>query len=648
MEREKLIKVVAAAQRGDEKALNRLFNAYYNDVYYFALKTVKDEELACDITQETFVRIIENIGTLQEPAAFVTWMKQIAYHNCLGYFKKKKDILVDEDEDGGSVFDTLEEDRAEFIPDEALDQQDFRRTILDMLDKLSPEQRSATMLYYYDEMSVRQIAQIQGVSEGTVKSRLNYARKSIKASVEEYEKKNNIKLHSVGMFPLFAWLFSGTQTVMPAATAAAVAVGIATATGTAISVSGGVTVAAAVSVPLAAKIIGTLLAGSLVIGGVGAAVNSQLDLDLPGETEVILEGTMETRAEETVTEETRQEETEETAPTETAPVETKPTEPTPDETEPTQTQPEETTPEETEPAPTEPEETPPAETEPTEQPDNTSVVPAGCTYVLADGTELKPGDNMPDEVSDGDKFITADYTYEYTYGLMTSYMGYGWSVTVKDTSKTAYEPLRAQINGKPLISLAFAFMGCRNMTTAPAIPSGVVTLDRAFHSCQALTQAPAIPSSVANLSQAFSHCTSLQTAPKLPPGTTNMWQTFYGCESLIAAPAIPSGVTDLYKTFTYCISLQSAPAIPGSVTAMNHTFAECWSLTTAPVIPASVTLLQGTFSGCSSLSGEVVIHASPTHYSQCFSGTRNPIVLTGSSTVLAELAATGNNGNVTF
>ena len=47
------------------------------------------------------------------------------------------------------------------------------------------------MMYYFDEMSVKQIAEIQGVSEGTVKSRLNYARKAIKKSVESYEKKNN-------------------------------------------------------------------------------------------------------------------------------------------------------------------------------------------------------------------------------------------------------------------------------------------------------------------------------------------------------------------------------------------------------------------------------------------------------------------------
>ena len=134
MERNQLIHLVEAAQNGDEKAMNELFNAFYNDVYYFALKTIKDSETACDITQETFVSIITSLKELKEPAAFVTWMKQIAYSQCTRYFRKMKDILVDEDEDGNTAFDVLVEDRAEFIPDEALDQEDFRKTILGMLD----------------------------------------------------------------------------------------------------------------------------------------------------------------------------------------------------------------------------------------------------------------------------------------------------------------------------------------------------------------------------------------------------------------------------------------------------------------------------------------------------------------------------------
>ena len=263
MEREKLVKLVRAGQRGDDRALNALFNAYYNDVYFFALKTVKNEDLACDITQDTFIKIIQCLDELKEPAAFVTWMKQITYHECMRYFKKKKDVLVDEDEDGNTIFDTLAEDRAEFIPGEVLDQEDFRKTILNMLDQLSAEQRAATMLYYYDELPVKQIAEIQGVSEGTVKSRLNYARKAIKASVEDYEKKHDVKLHSFGFFPLFVWLFSASEGAVPAAVAVGMAQAVSAGTGVAIALSGTASGAAAA----AAAVAGTGAA-------VGAAANT--------------------------------------------------------------------------------------------------------------------------------------------------------------------------------------------------------------------------------------------------------------------------------------------------------------------------------------------------------------------------------------
>lgn len=71
MEQEKLVSLVKGAQSGDAASFEELFEAFYNDVYYFALKTVKEENLACDITQEAFIEIFNTIQNLKEPAAFV-------------------------------------------------------------------------------------------------------------------------------------------------------------------------------------------------------------------------------------------------------------------------------------------------------------------------------------------------------------------------------------------------------------------------------------------------------------------------------------------------------------------------------------------------------------------------------------------------
>lgn len=289
MQRDHLINLVTAAQNGDSAAMDELFSAFYNDVYYFALKTLKDSDTACDITQETFLEIINTIGDLQEPAAFVTWMKQITYHQCTRYFKKKKEVLVEEDEDGYTVFDTLADESEDSIPAEVYEKEDFRNTILGIINELSEEQRSAVMMYYFDELTVGQIAQIQGVSDGTVKSRLNYARKALKKSVESYEKKNNIKLHSFSIVPLLLLFFAKGR--MPAEKAAKVQAAVsesASAMGTgaaaAVSAQAGVSAAAGlgakiVALPLATKVIASVVAVAIAVGGGVALASNRANKD---------------------------------------------------------------------------------------------------------------------------------------------------------------------------------------------------------------------------------------------------------------------------------------------------------------------------------------------------------------------------------
>ena len=283
MEKAELTRLVRALQNGEAEAAGQLYDAFQPDIYYFIKKTVQDPTLAEDLTQDTFMEILQTIDKLQEPAAFVTWSRQIAYHRCTAHFRKRSELLADESEDGYSVFDTIEEDRTEFLPDEALDKADLQKTIHEMIDALSEEQRSAIMMRYFDELSVKEIAAIQGVSEGTVKSRLNYGRKAIAESVETYEKKNGIKLHCVGIVPLLLWLFreyriangisltaaAATTAGTGAATAAAAGAGAAATAATTTATAG----AKAVATHLATKIIAGITAAALVTGGTIALVN---------------------------------------------------------------------------------------------------------------------------------------------------------------------------------------------------------------------------------------------------------------------------------------------------------------------------------------------------------------------------------------
>ena len=278
---EKLVAMVQAAQQGEEQGIADLYDTFHQDIYYYIFKIVKDEELAADLTQDTFVDILQKIDTLREPGAFVTWSRQVAYSRCTAYFRKRKELLADEDEDGYSVFDTLEEDRSEFIPDAALDQEELKAAIHAMCDALPEEQRAALMMRYFEEMSVSQIAEVQGVSEGTVKSRLNYGRKALRKAVEDYEKKTGVKLHCVGVVPLLLWLFAqsgkgaaGSAAAATAGTAtAATATAAATTTGTATAATAtAATTSAAATSGLAAKLIAGGVALALAVGGIVGGV----------------------------------------------------------------------------------------------------------------------------------------------------------------------------------------------------------------------------------------------------------------------------------------------------------------------------------------------------------------------------------------
>ena len=291
MEKEKLIALVKGVQKGDESAMTRMYEAFYEDIYYYIFKTVNDSELAADLTQDTFIEILQNIGSLQEPVAFVTWSRQIAYRRCTAYFKKRHDLLVDEDEDGYSVFDTIAEEREEFIPGEALDKEDLKNTIHGIINDLPEEQRAAIMMRYFEEISVADIAKIQGVSEGTVKSRLNYGRKAIKQSVEEYEKKHDVKLHSVGIVPLLLWLLreyrraNGLSLTTGAAstTGAAAAITASAATGTAAAATTAAVAAKTAGTALTAKIVAGILAVAIAVGGAALGLHHAKENNLPEE-----------------------------------------------------------------------------------------------------------------------------------------------------------------------------------------------------------------------------------------------------------------------------------------------------------------------------------------------------------------------------
>ncbi len=293
MEQTELLQLIKQAKSGDQQAFDALLQEAHTSVSYQCRKMLPNEQDAEDMTQEILLTVYTKLDTLQEPAAFWKWLSRITSTRCMNALSRSHvDLQFAEDEDGNSVLDELEDTNERQIPDKALDNAETARMIDEIVSELPEAQRMTTLLYYFDEMSVKEIAQTMGVNENAVKGRLNLARKAIKSKVEDYEKQG-IKLYSVSVLPLL-WYFlrktAQTQANSEAAAACAAAVMGAGATAAAVggSVAAGSTAAAATTAATVTagvsfgKIVAGILAAALALGGIGFGV-SKLAAPAPSE-----------------------------------------------------------------------------------------------------------------------------------------------------------------------------------------------------------------------------------------------------------------------------------------------------------------------------------------------------------------------------
>ena len=184
MEQEKLLELIRRSRERDLDAQEELVRTAQNRVYYHCKKMLKHEETAWDASQDVLLAMITSLDQLQEPAAFWGWVDGITADRCKHLLSTShKERQLPEDEEGSALLESVEDLEETLTPDKGLDNEETRRMILGLVDDLPPEQRMTVLFYYYDEMTVKQIAEAMDTSEDTVKSRLNDARRSIEESI---------------------------------------------------------------------------------------------------------------------------------------------------------------------------------------------------------------------------------------------------------------------------------------------------------------------------------------------------------------------------------------------------------------------------------------------------------------------------------
>lgn len=209
--------MVQKARENDQEALAEIYKISSPAVYKTIRVLIKDEDTVYDILQDTYVKAFTRLDQLQNPDKLIPWLKMIANNLAKDWLKKSKPVFFTDIYGGEELEDipfeeSIEDVRSELNPEMAMDQQEAKRLVMEILDHLPEDQRVVIGMFYYEEMSVKDIAQTLGVSENTVKSRLSYGRKKIKEQVMDLEKRGT-KLYNVAPFVFFLYLLGKADKV---------------------------------------------------------------------------------------------------------------------------------------------------------------------------------------------------------------------------------------------------------------------------------------------------------------------------------------------------------------------------------------------------------------------------------------------------
>lgn len=170
--------IVARVKEKDADAFVELYNNMYQQVYFLALSIVKDQYLAQDVVQETFINVYNSIHTLNNDMTFIAWIDRITYNCSLKMIAKNGECSFDS-EVVEKVFPTA--GRGE--PLETVLSKEKSQTLMDLILELTPEYRTTLILKYYEGMKLEEIASCMECSVGTVKSRLNRGKNALRKNI---------------------------------------------------------------------------------------------------------------------------------------------------------------------------------------------------------------------------------------------------------------------------------------------------------------------------------------------------------------------------------------------------------------------------------------------------------------------------------
>jgi RNA polymerase sigma-70 factor (ECF subfamily) len=171
---------------GNQFSLEKLIQRHQNRVFAYILMVVKDKQLADDIFQDTFIKVINTIksGAYKEEGKFIQWVMRIAHNLIIDYFRKSKRIpIVENDKDDFDIFDTIRFTDPS-IEDQMITEQ-IHEDVRKLIEYLPPEQKEVLFMRHYSEMSFKDIAEQTDVSINTALGRMRYALINLRKLIKE-------------------------------------------------------------------------------------------------------------------------------------------------------------------------------------------------------------------------------------------------------------------------------------------------------------------------------------------------------------------------------------------------------------------------------------------------------------------------------
>lgn len=170
--------LVLRCQRGRKEALEELVRTWEKRLFYYIRRLVDDEHAAWQVLQETWVKVLQGIGELRTPQCLPSWLYRIARNTAVSHLRGKyRDDLARSDDAGR--------------PEAAAGAADFAVEDAEQvhygLSRLSLRYREVLTLFFLQDLSIQEIGDVLGVSEGVVRSRLYHAKRALRRVLEETE-----------------------------------------------------------------------------------------------------------------------------------------------------------------------------------------------------------------------------------------------------------------------------------------------------------------------------------------------------------------------------------------------------------------------------------------------------------------------------